>query len=774
MTTSISLPRKYLIGRTETVHEYLKALRSESGYIGLIHGDSGVGKTELSVEIERQLTLNHNLECSALRFEIQEANTAEEPFIKLYEAIYRDVKPSTLKQIRAHININPLIKVAKILTSVFRDVADSHAGGLKNTSNTIADIVTESTEAISTQKLKSIVGDSNYSTLITALNGAASRTNKKYILILDGLEQASERSITFIDSFINRLHKNIRILMLINSEDEAYTRKDVRNLKKTLQRHHLCNIKELQGLTPENIIKWKKELTGIDISLETAQKLHRLSHGRPLLLQACIESSDAELANEPNPSILYGYYDNNFNNLEGEVKNITNLLSVAFPHIISIEILTKASGLSKSRLYSAINDLKESRFATDSPNGYQCKHKLIADFLIKKMGEAALNDIKNQLLDATDNTLNQPNMNSNDSFKAHLITSQSGQAGVEFLLSYTKELLQNGSYQKANAKIDTINSLLKDGVAINDMQRTEYFLLHADLLGQYGEYEESLTCLDNTDHLHTSYQQLATILLSKAEKQFRLNRYQSAIHCASKARKIAAKHGDEKTFVKAIIRLAGISMDTNKQGISNLIKNILIDKVMPSIDSDSIKSHILRISARIEAPSDSRKAITLANSALKLAESTKSERDIGNCIFAIGESLRHANQTLESINAYNESLLIAKDTGNKDLEIYSLLGLVILALSDENLEMFNENLSLLQEAIDYNAPVEKLNLELFIYFSQRLSNIPFDLHMLDTLRTNFLKYRRYWQVQAIDKTNDLNSITINQLSEILKTLSITL
>jgi hypothetical protein len=100
-------------------------------------------------------------------------------------------------------------------------------------------------------------------------------------------------------------------------------------------------------------------------------------------------------------------------------------------------------------------------------------------------------------------------------------------------------------------------------------------------------------------------------------------------------------------------------------------------------------------------------------------------------------------------SSYIESLSIATDTGNRDLEIYSHLGLVVCALYAANLIDFTAKVAELQTALDYEAPIETLYLKLFQEISNLLNKQQKDMVGLRFLEGEFAKLSRIWATKLV-------------------------
>ncbi len=769
-----------LVGRSDLMRVQVEKILSEPRFVGVIYGSSGVGKTVFARHLLNVLNSDDHPDVSAVCFEIEAAQAAEESFLFLYDHIFDTVRPRGVARVRQALNQNPVAKGVKIATGFVKDLLAKHAGELTHTVDALSDIAVDSASLISQKKLHSQVEGSNYSKLIDAIEAAAKCSPRTFVLVLDGMERASEATITLIDSMSRRLPKNIRLQLIINSEDPAFISSDFVALKSRLQ--HLCanGIIELPGLTADDIVEWKRLSTGIQISTKLAEEVCAASNGRPILLKPWIDSEDEDLMRiESEWGRFYGYYDEHFNTLSSEAKAVGRLLAVAHPHAIELGWLQSAVELTHGEVAAAIDALDRNGFCEEGPKGFRCKHALIAMFLTSKMGQSLNKEYKQRLFNVLSKVFGRFGQafapSRLDALTADVVTVSAGADGLRFLLTFAQQVLKLGAYKQAQAKLDAIDHLFSSGLPATDEERAEVELLRAEVLSQLGEYHQTLGIVEATSFLHMTESMFAKLHFAKGEAYFRLNEYSNAVQQFKQVRIKASECGDVSLWAQTIIRLAGVTMDVGKWAVARRIGSVLMDKVLPRVSAAgdlSMQCHILRTVARIHAPTDPRKAEVHIDQSLQMAGKIGSDRVLGNCLFALGEVFRHAGRSNEARDSYEKALKIAQDTGNKDLAVYSLLGTLVLALLDADSHSFEALVERLSDAIDYDAPAEQANVNLFLAIRDYLNGVEMLPDAWDSLKLEFMRLRRHWQIHLVEYIKEAHNPTLDQVSAEIRDLQI--
>jgi tetratricopeptide (TPR) repeat protein len=106
-------------------------------------------------------------------------------------------------------------------------------------------------------------------------------------------------------------------------------------------------------------------------------------------------------------------------------------------------------------------------------------------------------------------------------------------------------------------------------------------------------------------------------------------------------------------------------------------------------------------------------ALTAAGSALAFAEQDGDVREIANANLAMAESLRYAGQLERAVAAYREAEAFARGSGNRDCEIWSVLGRTCAHLQAGDLEAANAALktgSNIINAPGFQHPLESAHL----------------------------------------------------------------
>ena len=651
---------------------------------------------------------------------------------------------------------------------------------MQHTASALSEVALASAGMVSGKRLRDEIQGSNFTKLSARLDAACSKSSRTYVLVLDGLERASEAAINCLEGMARNLPENVRVLTILNSEHPDFQRSDIRRFRHWLQSENPDCIVELAGLSPENIAEWKKEVSGIDISAAVADEACEKSEGRPLMLRPWVESQDEDLSliTDQAPR-FFGYYQERLMALSPEAQFIGKLLAVVYPHSLSIDVLKKASESSLSAVSAATEGLREARFCEHTGDGFRCSHSLISEYLNSNMHNEIIRKLKGKLLSAIGGMENRgwrlSRGSNRDALKADLITYEAGEDGAQFLMRHIRHLLDIGAYSQAGQKVASIDSMLGQGLKLSDSDRAKIELLRAEYLNQIGSYDKASSALQSIASFKISDNLRAKLYLELGESFFYLNRYSLAVNNLKTARAYAEKSGDVKTCARSIIRLSSITMDLGKWYSAFKVASVLEKKVLPQVlhaEEKKTECHILRTLARVYAPSDSDKAKGLVERAHKIAVDIGSDRILGNCLFAKGEVLRHAGQLEDSEESYQRSLEVGYQTGNKDLAIYSLMGIVVLAMIKGDSAKLSRYASELDSAIDYVAPVEKANAELFVAVKNSLEGGEVSHSSWQSLQQQFQALRRKWQLDLINSISENGVASLEVLSTEIQALKV--
>lgn len=757
------LQEPLIIGREKFAQTIVSDILSQSRYIGVINGVSGVGKTETAKVISKHFETNVTLLHDVTYFELKEAQTAEEPWIKLYRKICEAEKPRAFQAFRNSLNKEPIKKILRLVKGFLKDIVQKKAGELSNTSDALNEIINESVADISSDELLKRVGESNYSILINVLEKILSVSKSKHILILDNFESAPETGLTLFKSVLSKIPNNLKILILINPEKIDPDREDFKILRNKLQYEYTDSIYNLSGLTPADIQQWVYRKHNIRLPNKFAIQASEEYDGRPLFLKYWIENSNFKINTfSPAGPRLYGYLDQHFNKLSDKAKDIVRLLATIFPYSLSPDILQSTSGLTSGEFTSAMEILLDGRkFAENyGTKCFRCCHSIMATFIKDKMGETITDQYRYRLNQALSRS-GIYNTNPDRlmlAMKADLITNEDGFEGIQYLLDFTENQLLRGESIYARVQLKKLAFLLKSQPSADKYERAKYYYLESELAKETGNYQESLKNIEKAFQLEPPKTLSIKLFLVQGEVYYRLNKYSSAKSSLKNARKLSILLRNYSHLAKGVIRTASVAMDCCKLNHAFKIGVILEQKILPNVTDNVTISHILRSLARIQAPQCVKKSQINAVEAVRIAKTINSDRVLGNCLYALGDSLRHQEKYKEAVLTYEKALQKAAITGNKDLEIYSMLGIIVSKASINDKLAFTNYLKKLNIAINYEAPVEKLYLRLFNTLEKIVDLRSIDNNELADLRLKFTLYQRKWAIFLIDELRKKPSI----------------
>jgi tetratricopeptide (TPR) repeat protein len=237
-----------------------------------------------------------------------------------------------------------------------------------------------------------------------------------------------------------------------------------------------------------------------------------------------------------------------------------------------------------------------------------------------------------------------------------------------------------------------------------------------------------------------------------------LGKYRDAYYHFKRARECAFTANDTENFVIAVIQAVKVLSDISRyKSCAKILAGLA--KSLPSIRvSDKTKCLAYRWIARIYVlDSDYRlEALKFAQEALTIAQRMGKERYIGNCQFVIGEVNRRLGNQSSANNAYNKALKAARISGNKDLEVYSLLGIALLSAQAGG-TVFSGNLAALRQSLEYQAPIENLYLDVLETLNTLRNDTSKDPTRLDYLISQLEASRKFGLARSLKEIKNLSN-----------------
>tara|TARA_R100000365_G_C2743672_1_gene72400 strand:+ start:398 stop:2608 length:2211 start_codon:yes stop_codon:yes gene_type:complete len=230
-------------------------------------------------------------------------------------------------------------------------------------------------------------------------------------------------------------------------------------------------------------------------------------------------------------------------------------------------------------------------------------------------------------------------------------------------------LIESGSVNTALALVDASWKAGGDMVSAGS-NVIEHALLAAQARLDVGHYRDAHESLNVVASSHDEAQKVRADLI-RLKLALRQNAYPTVWLLSSKLERASPDD---------------VTLQLSRELIVNTAYRDLLQQADLSDSVDRIRGYLSLAPASARAPAeralarslaklgDSKAAEEAARSALSLAEQAGEPRDIGNAKLAVAESLRYSGQHTQAISFYREAEALARGVGNRDGEIWSILG----------------------------------------------------------------------------------------------------
>ncbi|MGE0621470.1 MAG: AAA family ATPase [Pseudomonadales bacterium] len=745
-----------MFGRDALLAEVLRALTTANAGCYVFYGATGVGKSALIQELARHLDQSGS---KALLFEVTPATQPEQPILELYRSLELESGVTGWRNRFSRLVRHPIKALKRLAPSVMVDLVRKRTKEFERTQEELEKLARNHAYRTAAEIAKSLEAN-DFGTVIEAIR-ILSQNCKPRVVLVDNLEMAPEPMLRFLQSAIKQIPSKVSFILSINDESKQVER--CSDLMEYIQLHHTDSVYAVRGLTPRDIIDWKRAKTGIEISEQQAAQAFARTDGRPLFLEPWIESHQTDYPHETDPAARLALtYEPRIEALSANGLRLVRALAVCYPHGLSMELLCGATDLDQDGV------LDEQRgparfFIEGRPNEFKVKHELIASYVKSHSGENVTRIFQSRVLselEADAPIRHDDPTHALVSLKQVLTTSDQGLEGFQFLLDGVDSALRSGAYLHAETLVERAATTTTEASSERKLS-----LRKARLLSNRGRYAESLQCLETVAPTSESSLFQCEYYYQCGLNYFRLNDYTHAVRAFSAARKAAKRVNATDQELRACVRIVGILSDVGHYSLARgVIANLLERTSQPSSNvSTATRCQVLRWSSRIHAALGQYDvALERAESAVAIADSMMMERNSSE--FAKAEVLRQSGQLRLAESLYRNLAKSGRDTGNKDMELYSQIGLALTALELRDSALFDEVLSETKTLVSENHPVESVYVESFDLLRRKANGDSILPREIDALEAAFKSHRRRWALRIVEALRDSRAPSWSQLA----------
>ena len=601
-----------------------------------------------------------------------------------------------------------------------KDLVKKYVGDLENLSDAMAAIVNGDGAALDFEGVLSATDEPSQRQFLHQFMVFISDLGKRAVILIDNYEDANASGRSFVHWLLHAKPDDWIVIVVNNSEQG--TEPDWSNKLSPRIAINDGSIIKIEPLSKDAIADWFEDELNVRPSVdELAEVLQCTSGGRPKFLKKFF-SAKAQGLSYSSDARLNASHRTRRLNLTTEARRVCELLCITpRRHPIPRELLSIAAS------YYGVENVEE---ALDQLEQYN-EIELLDDDTIRLYDDG--------YHESWANTLTAPKVQKViEAWYEVYIRREPGQlrlldrSGIistitdeivakedgAILTQIATELREYGSSDNALAIIDA-SWQVEGQMTVTSDQVIDHALVSAKVrleLGQYGRAFEALETASQSKGLIGELRVRA--LLLKMKLALRKNSYSSLQSYAAELAEISST--DMGVMVERELILNTSYRDLLDMSNMEISTGRLVDwkDTAPQHLAGKLYRAIARSYAKLGRTGDAELA---ANSAMALADEAADLRAIGNSYLALGEAHRYSGSFDQAASAYLEGEKLARGIGNRDSEIWCVLGRTSLEIQRRN---FSEASQILDAAIrlvredGYSHPLEAAHTRLLGHLAQ--------------------------------------------------------
>ncbi len=674
-----------IYGRASLTSDLLQELQGPNGARLLVEGPRGIGKTAFLRHLSDELKAQQP-HLPALYHEIASgANSVEVVLGRLAADLIQQLSlPSTgLDRLRESLNAVAWNNASRLSLALLLDAAKGLAPELTATVEALSEVGRDalaggSISAIAEGIAKRGTGDSlmGFLNLMRSLSDAGLAGT----LLIDRVEAASPEVREVVRKIAAEAPGAWNAVLSVNNETDAGAHA-IDDLWPDLA-YQEFERRSMPRLNEADLAEWLRHKDQPVPEVAELSTIVRYCDGRPLFLRDWVAGLEAETVGESLITRLGPFYHRRFRALSDEAKEVLTALAIlpTRAHVQFSFIQKLLPEKSAVQVNAVIDELKSVNFVEEGGAPYRIVHETTALVLAKELPQEVVKECAAKALDA----VSEETLQGERSDLAFVRTRLASLAGNDELVAALgveagKHLISAGSLSAATESFDAAVGAAERIGRVDSIAKARLGL--SEILLHTGSYARALEELDDLPDS-------AQVLLLRARALVRLNRYPEAEEVLSNFRIKEDADPDLSNLLaekerNTILRDLGRYQEAEAQAE----ELVALARGLPNLPRETLAT-CLRASARsLALAGNTDRSLSLAQEAFRLGEDLGSSRDIGSALLARAEALRHGGRYSDAADAYNDSLRIGIETLNRDLELWSALGLVNSRALDGDVEM---------------------------------------------------------------------------------------
>jgi len=733
-----AIKKDVFVGREEEIETIKNIIKENPKANILISGFTGMGKTELAIQIKRLLSQDKSLHCGSYRVESKLEDPVNPFLVTLFEVFQsitqKEPAKSKLKWL-TNVLVPDLWEKKKDIGSAFiKDVVGTIVKNIKEkvevgeTTSTFTDIIKDSSSKWSTKSTLEKLLVENKEAVITAYLkllreiSEQSPNGQKFVLIFDQVENTSEVFREFLKSIARNLPEKFYLVFALNNEIPA----GVQFLNEHKADFIFFKTKpvELTGLSNLEIRQLIEEMRGVYKTPDEVEKVRRLTDGRPLMIIQWINSKDFDVSVIDEEKLrLYGYYRDNLNETGSKAKILATKLSLLpFPLKKGLSDYAGMMKIDDFKCNELLEKLQSKNIFRKYVEDWWFSHGLIKNYILDNTDERikkhAAQQIINYLKKKYKKQIEAPRITEVKSVYADLLPfTNDYEASYDQNFNLGQYHYRISAYETAKAYFE--NALksaryLKDknseGTVLNEIgliyhawgkydQAIEYYKRSLKIFEDIGDRKSEGVTLNNIGGVYDAW-----------------GKRGQAIEYYQKSLKIAQEIGDRKQEGVTLNNIGGVYDAWGKydRAIEYYKRGLKIFEDVGDRKGEGVTLN--NIGAVYDAREKHDQAIEYYKKSLKIFEDIRDRKSEGVTLNNIGEIYRAWGKYNQAIEYSKKSLKIREEIGDRQGEGVTLnnIGLVYKTRGkyDQAIEYYKKSLKILEEIGAVDAKDVRENLKL--------------------------------------------------------------
>jgi tetratricopeptide (TPR) repeat protein len=651
-----AIKKDVFVGREEEIETIKNVIRDNPKANILISGLTGMGKTELAIQIKKLLSQDKSLHCGSYRVESKLEDPVNPFLVALFEVFQsitqKEPAKSKLKWFKNVFAKEMWKKRKDIGVAVVKDGVGTIVKNIEEklklevgeTTSTLADIMKDASAEWSTKStLDKLLLENKEAVITTYLAllrqiSEQSPDGHKFVLIFDQVENTSELFQEFLISVARNLSDKFYLIFALNHEVKDGV--EFRNKHKANLMFFETKEVELPGLSIPDIKDLIEKTRGVYQTPDVLEKVRKLSDGRPFFIIQWLNSKDFDLSVIDEKKFrLYGYYADNLNAVGSEAKKLATVLSLLpFPLKAGLEDYAGIMGIRNFECEELLGKLESKNIFRKFERVCWFSHELIKEFILNNTDDVIKKDsalqIINYLRKKYKKQIEAPKPTEEKSVYADLLP---------FTNDYQTSFDQNyglGMYHYGissyNIAKEYFENALQSATKLKDRQN------------------EGMT-LNNIGAIYKAW-----------------GKYDQAIEYYKKDLEICQETGDRQGEGVSLNNIASVYYAWGKydQAIEYYTKSLNITKEVGDRKQEGVTLNNIGMVYKAWGRYD--QAIEYYKRSLKIFEDVGDRKSEGGTLNNIGEIYRAWGKYDQAIECYKKDLKICQETGDRQGEGVSL------------------------------------------------------------------------------------------------------